>query len=96
MKIRIPLKPLVPRSLASHLTLKAQYHRRHLGFALVYPREMHLIKIPTFLKPVSMPLNLFAYMNKIGLSIPPILLIHFLRKNTYDVAQNLCHLTNGQ
>ena len=49
---------------AVHLNL-----RRHLGFALVHLRGMHLIE-----KPVSMPLNLFAYMNKLGLSIRPILL----------------------
>ena len=34
----------ISRSLASHLTLKAQYHRRHLGYALVHLREVHLIK----------------------------------------------------
>ena len=35
--------PHIPRDLASHLTLKAQY-RRHLGFALVHLRDVHLIK----------------------------------------------------
>ena len=35
--------PHIPKYLASHLTLKAQ-HRRHLGFALVHLREVHLIK----------------------------------------------------
>ena len=38
--------PHIPRYLASHLTLTAQYSR-HLGFALVHLREVHLIKKKT-------------------------------------------------
>ena len=38
--------PHIPRYLASHLTLTAQY-RHHLGFALVHLREVHLIKKKT-------------------------------------------------
>ena len=42
--------PHITRYLACHLTLTAQY-RRHLGFALVHLREVHLIKRkPTSLK----------------------------------------------
>ena len=35
--------PDIPRDLASHLTLTAQYCR-HLGFALIHLRDVHLIK----------------------------------------------------